>query len=424
MYLFYRQWANFRKSYAAIGSLRRLFPEVPFIALTATATQETQQKVLQSLEMTAPKIFAESVSRTNLKLKVIKKENDVIEQIHSIIEKDYQGQTGIIYMQTTDECKKITAELQMKGIKIKSYFGAMKSDTKVANQKMWMDGRIQLMSATSAFGAGVDKKDVRIILHGSLPNSIEDYVQQVGRAGRDGENASAILLYSAKDVESGIDIVSPPTTRSPDKFQVEGIQRILELQDFLTSKGECRNAVLRQYFGEQVKTCIALGGEACDNCDEKVDNTNVDIMVEASAITEELQRRESFEFNVLVDSLKGTTRPDDSCKLVAIMRFWPTPEIQRFVRFIARNGLVTLEPDYHPETEEVIVNVKLGPKWNFDKSQFMLFPLSNSVKNDIEQSKFQEPEDNAELQLAGRMFVSPPPIRSSKRATNSTRLQF
>ena len=145
------------------------------------------------------------------------------------------------------------------------------------------------------------------------------------------------------------------------------------------------------------------------------------MLVEATAVVDELRRRDSYEFNVLVNALKGITRPDALCQLVALMRFWPTPEIQRFLRFIARRGLVTLKADFHRETEEVIIYVKLGPKWNFDKSQFLLFPLLNSVMNDIDQGKFQE---DHELQKAGRMFVSPPPVRSSNGTTKSTRLQF
>ena len=419
MYFTYRQWDNFRPCYKAIGSLRKHIPKIPFVAVTATANQETQKKVLESLEMTEAKLFVESISRTNLKLKVVRKENDIIEQIHSIIEKDFQGQTGIIYAQKTDECKTISAKLQEKGIKIAPYYASMKSDKKVENQKLWMEGKIDLMAATTAFGAGVDKKDVRFILHASMTTSIEDYVQQVGRAGRDGEKATAILLYSNKDVESAFGVVAP--SRTPEKFQVEAILRVLDLQDYVVSKGECRNSVLRQYFGEKAKTCAELVAESCDNCDEHADNTNVDMLVEATAVVDELRRRDSYEFNVLVNALKGITRPDALCQLVALMRFWPTPEIQRFLRFIARRGLVTLKADFHRETEEVIIYVKLGPKWNFDKSQFLLFPLLNSVMNDIDQGKFQE---DHELQKAGRMFVSPPPVRSSNGTTKSTRLQF
>ena len=374
--------------------------------------------------MTAPKVFIESITRSNLKLKVVQKEADVVEQIHSIIVKYFQGQTGIIYMQTTDECKAVSKGLREKGVTATSYFGPMKPDTKVANQKMWMKGTASIMVSTSAFGAGIDKKDCRFIMHGSCPNSIEDYVQQVGRAGRDGENATAILLYTNKDIQSGIDIVCPARFRTPEKFQVEEILRILDLQDFLVSKGECRNAVLRQYFGEEKCTCAALAAQACDNCDEHVDCTTIDIMKEAGAVVDELHQKESIEFNVLVDSLKGTRKPDNFCKLIAIMQFWPTPEIQRFVRFIARNGLITLKPDYHRETEDIVIFVKLGLKWNFDKSQFMPFPLSNSIKNDIEQGQPREPKNNAELQNAGRMFVSPPPVKPYKRVTGDTRCQL
>ena len=372
--------------------------------------------------MTGAKIFQESISRPNLKLKVETKKKDVIEQIHSILEKDFQGQTGIIYMQKTDECTKVSEALQQKGIKATSYFGPMKVDKKVANQKLWMEGKAQIMVATTAFGAGVDKKDVRVILHGSVTTSIEDYVQQVGRAGRDGELATAITLYSSKDVDKAIDIVAP--SRTPEKFEVEQVLRLLDLQDFLTSQGECRNSVLLRYFGEEGKNCAKIGGEICDNCAQTVDNTTVDVTMEAGAVVDELRRREYFDFQVLVDSLKGTTRPDSICKLVAVMQFWPTPEIQRFIRFIARNGLVILKPSLNIETEGVIVKVKLGPNWNFDKNQFMMFPLSISIKNDIDQGEREEPSNNAALQIAGRMFVSPPPIKPSKGAAKSTRCQF
>ena len=174
-----RQWCAFRPCYKWIGSQRKLIPEIPFIAVTATATRETQNNVIQSLNMSNAKIFEESITRLNLKLKVVPKEKDIIEQIHSIIVKDYQGQAGIIYCQKTDECKIFSAELREKGIPCASYYGSMKAKQKLANQKLWMGGNADLMIATSAFGAGIDKLDVRVIMHASLPTSIEDYVQQV-----------------------------------------------------------------------------------------------------------------------------------------------------------------------------------------------------------------------------------------------------
>ena len=152
------QWGNnLRKCYQAIGGSRKHIPGTPFIAVTATATQETEEKVLQSLEMTGAKRFKESISRTNLKLKVEAKKTDVIEQLHSIIEKDFQGQTGIIYMQKTDECRKVCEGLRAKGVKATCYFGPLKSEEKIRNQAAWMDGSAKWMVATSAFGAGVDK---------------------------------------------------------------------------------------------------------------------------------------------------------------------------------------------------------------------------------------------------------------------------
>ena len=149
-----------------------------------------------------------------------------------------------------------------------------------------MSGKLQVLVCTSAFGAGIDKSDVRFVIHGTAPKSMEDYMQQIGRSGRDGSKSEAILLYSENDIKRILELTTPKD--QPNQMESEDILGVLDVQDFLESKGECRKAVLLQHFGEMENACKE-GSEICDNCHNKIENRAIDVTRETNAILKELR---------------------------------------------------------------------------------------------------------------------------------------
>ena len=191
------QWGyDFRPSYLRIAEIRALIPRTPVLALTASATDAVAEDIMDKLKMVGGKIIRSSFERSNLSYSVRRVE-DKSEQLMRVIT-NVPG-TGIVYVRTRDGVEQLAASLAERGIAATCYHGGMDSSERTARQEEWMSGRKPVMVATNAFGMGIDKADVRFVVHYSIPDSIENYYQETGRAGRDGCKAYAVLLVSPDD---------------------------------------------------------------------------------------------------------------------------------------------------------------------------------------------------------------------------------
>ena len=170
--------------------------------------------------MEKPVVFSESVARTNIQINVTPKKTDKLAtQIYAEITKNFQFKPGLIYALTVSEVLHLSGDLRKLGLKVAPYYSGLSPNLKKLNHEKWMNGEYQALICTIAFGAGVDKKDVRFVIHASVPSSMEEYTQQIGRAGCDGKKASVIMFYSEQDIARAIKIVSP--SKEPNKFQIE-----------------------------------------------------------------------------------------------------------------------------------------------------------------------------------------------------------
>jgi ATP-dependent DNA helicase RecQ len=194
------QWGHdFRPSYLKISMLRELKPHIPLIALTATATPKIMADISSQLYLKDPKIFTKSFARKNISFTVLKTE-DKMQELLRIVTR-IKG-CSIIYIRSRTGCSKIAELLISKGISATVYHAGMPHDERIANQQKWMVNKVRVMVATNAFGMGIDKKDVRCVIHLDIPSSIEDYYQEAGRAGRDDEASFAIALINNGDIHS------------------------------------------------------------------------------------------------------------------------------------------------------------------------------------------------------------------------------
>jgi ATP-dependent DNA helicase RecQ len=191
------QWGHdFRPSYLKIKNLKTHFPKIPFIALTASATPQVQKDIIELLALDNPVVFKKSFARANLGYHVINAE-DKLYKINQILSKN--PQSSIIYVRNRKSCHEYAAKLNQMGFKATFYHGGLPVKEKELNMGLWMKDEVQVMVATSAFGMGIDKPNVKMVIHVNLPENLESYYQEAGRAGRNEEKAFGVLIYSPQD---------------------------------------------------------------------------------------------------------------------------------------------------------------------------------------------------------------------------------
>ena len=222
--------------------------------------------------------------------------------------------------------------------------------------------------------------------------------------------AYAFLLYASRDVKKAIQLVAPDS--EPTRFQAEEVLRVLHLQDFLDDPTECRKSLILTYFGEPAKDCSVLGGAICDNCRKTPDHEIMDISNEALRLYDDPGVARGYEQNTLVEALKGTQNPSEDCGFVGIMRFWPTPEIARFLRLLVRARVLKQEVTYHPVSHFVIITITRGVNLIPARDGTLRMPISRSILSDMEQAQqVQSNSTSNALAEAGCKFISPPAIR-------------
>ena len=403
-------WKILRPAYLQIGTKRKILKDIPILAVTATATLKTQEEIIRSLEMKNPAIFKETVNRHNIRIQIKDKDPDnriLYKNLTLLIKYQFINVTGIIYVMTVTECIALTKHLKHELIDVEPYYAKLATETKSQNYKKWMDGIVRLIVATTAFGMGIDKSNVRYIIQTSMPLCIEDYLQQIGRIGRDGKPGHAITYYHRNDVESAKQLVTE------NKFQTgnetEMVLRILHMQDFLESNSECKRKIILEYFGEETKDCSELTGENCDSCKNEKEHRTQDINGIVAQIVGDLRIRENYEMNTYANALKGVIKPDSQSQIVGILQYWSLQEIEKLIRYLSRKQILRQDISKDILTKHIIVKIKLGEKAELFRNEFHSFPTNKYILEQITDIQFAEDATQKRLILeAGRKFVTPP----------------
>jgi ATP-dependent DNA helicase RecQ len=277
------EWGHdFRPDYLALSAIPALFPRVPIAAFTATATHKVQQDIISKIGLRTPHSVRASFNRPNLFYQVESK-SQVEQQLLKFL-KDHEGEAGIIYRTTRDAVAAIAEFLVSSGIRALPYHAGLPAEVRERNQEAFNRDEVQVIVATIAFGMGIDKSNVRFVVHADLPRHIEGYYQETGRAGRDGEPAHCLLFFSRGDI--------PKIRYFIDRMEDEGERRIamekLNQTVGFASHNVCRRKQLLSFFGE---TYPSANCEACDICTgsaERIDiSTDARIFMSAMARTNE-----------------------------------------------------------------------------------------------------------------------------------------
>lgn len=292
------EWGHeFREHYRGLWALRERFSKIPIAAFTATATKTVEADIAANLRLQHPKRIRGSLFRENLTIRARHRINDGRMQLLDFL-KYHENESGIIYTLSRKQTESVAHYLQTKGIEARAYHAGLSTEEKNRTYKAFVEDKVQIVVATIAFGMGIDKSNIRFVVHMSLPKTLENFYQEIGRAGRDGLESETLLLFSAQDIvqqKSFIDAL-PETPYKEHAFEK------LEAMVRFTASENCRHQSIAAYFDDRIAAC----NDKCDNC-TTMQSEQADITKASQKILSAVYRSgQNFGLHYIVDILRGS----------------------------------------------------------------------------------------------------------------------
>ena len=358
------QWGHdFRRSYLGVaGFVENLVQRPVLTAFTATATPKVRGDIVKNLGIN-PKVFITGFDRENLKFSLVKGVNS-LDYIKKYL-KEHSGEAGIVYCATRKEVDAIYNELKDRKYKVGRYHAGLNDRERQVSQEDFIHDRIEVMVATNAFGMGIDKSNVRFVIHSNLPKDLESYYQEAGRAGRDGLDSHCILIFNPKDIKTQRFFIENNEFESSQEIIDIKYEKLSAMVNYChTSK--CLRSYVLEYFGEN-------GMECCDNCSSCLDSgEEQDITVEAQKIISCIGRtKERYGVNVIVGILSGSRNKNilqlglDKVSTYGLLSRYPQKEIRSLVDLLIGDGFIEVTTGEYPTlrlTEKAYGFIKNGEK--------------------------------------------------------------
>ncbi|UII31567.1 DNA helicase RecQ [Fulvivirga ulvae] len=290
------QWGHdFRPEYTQLSKLKANFPGTPVIALTATADRLTKEDILKQLKLDKPAIFLSSFNRENIHYFVAPKRESYAQLLDFL--KNHEGESGIIYTLSRASAEGLAASLKADGYDVLPYHAGLERELRDKHQDMFIKDEVKIITATIAFGMGIDKSNVRFVVHMDLPKNIEGYYQETGRAGRDGLKSDALLFYSYADVMKLQRFVEVESNEQQSRIMLKKLHEMAEYGDLRT----CRRKYLLNYFDEEAdNNCGSC--DICLNDRERFDGT----VIAQKALSAVARLEQKFGAGYVIDILKGS----------------------------------------------------------------------------------------------------------------------
>ncbi len=375
---------DFRPEYRQLQILKQKFPQVPVIALTATATSRVRDDIAVQLSLCSPEILVGNFDRPNLVYSVVERSN-LLAQVISVVNQ-HKGESGIIYCLSRANTEGLAEKLNKSGYRARAYHAGMDNDERKKTQEAFLRDQCDIIVATVAFGMGIDKSNVRYVIHAALPKSLENYQQESGRAGRDGLAADCVMFFTVGDLIQQKRFL----TELPDEERRIAHKKLDQMLDFARTK-TCRHKQLVTYFDQQ------YGDEkcgACDNCESKfaiasansemADALKVAQMVLCCAI----RLKERFGQNHVALVLKGSKDKNvlaykhDQLSTYGLLSSYTIPTIESFVKQLTDQEYLVAEPEFFTlsvtEIGHQVIRGELTPKLIVDRYAGPKLPHTSS----------------------------------------------
>ncbi|OPX62538.1 MULTISPECIES: DNA helicase RecQ [unclassified Methanoregula] len=340
------EWGHdFRPEYRQLAVLKKTFPAVPVIALTATAIPKVRDDIRAQLGLARPREFVGSFNRKNLRYRVVEKNNPLVTVIEYLMQ--HRGESGIIYCFSKQETDTLAAELKKRGFRAAAYHAGLTKQERSKVQEDFIRDNVDTVCATVAFGMGINKPDVRYVIHYALPKSIESYYQETGRAGRDGLPADCILLYSRGDVYRVRSLLSGEGSGEPHASGA--LRKLREMADYCESAA-CRRKYLLTYFGEDFPDTQCGSCDTCEHPRELIDGTEI-----ARTILDCIRQLPgSFGIELITDVLTGTAsvkvraRHFDRLPAFKSGKAYTRARYRSWISELVRQGYLARDGDQYP----------------------------------------------------------------------------
>jgi len=339
------EWGHdFRPDYGNLSQLKKIFPGVPLMALTATATEKVREDILYQLEMKKSQTFLSSFNRENLNISVIEKKQ-AFSKLVNILDR-YKNKSVIIYCFSRNDTEDLEKNLKLNGFSARAYHAGLSPEKRKKTQELFIKDKVNIIAATIAFGMGIDKPDVRLVVHYSFPKTLEGYYQEIGRAGRDGLPSECVMFYTYADTRKHNFFINQIYDNNLQKRAQEKLDDVLNFCEL----SSCRKKHLLAYFGEELKE------KKCGNCDMcLVERETIDASEITKKILSAIIRTDNrFGRNYIIDLLLGKKiqrikrNSHDSLSVFGIVKNYEENELSQIINQLIELGLISKTIDSYP----------------------------------------------------------------------------